>query len=263
MRDGLLRLRLLAADAKPRVGQRVVTLGSAKGGPYLPGVPVGTIVRVERDADPLVTTALVRPAVRFSTLDVVGVVSASRGGDRCPVAPSIAALLVPLLQVTVVNRLPLPGAAPPDLVLAAVALVAAARGPVTGTLTGFAAGLAADLLPPADAVTGRSALVFAVVGYRLRPAAPGAGARHGRRGRGRRGVRARRPRRAAARPARGRRGGRAAVRGAVHARRRPARLARSRPVQPGTARGRPVAASGPDGSEDRRCVPGSSWCTCS
>ncbi|MFO7250296.1 MAG: rod shape-determining protein MreC [Actinomycetes bacterium] len=80
MRDGLLRLRLLAADAKPRVGQRVVTLGSAKGGPYLPGVPVGTIVRVERDADPLVTTALVRPAVRFSTLDVVGVVSASRGG---------------------------------------------------------------------------------------------------------------------------------------------------------------------------------------
>lgn len=81
MRDGLLRLRLLAADARPRVGQRVVTLGSAKGGPYLPGVPVGTIVRVERDADPLVTTALVRPAVRFGTLDVVGVVSASRGGD--------------------------------------------------------------------------------------------------------------------------------------------------------------------------------------
>ncbi|MFO7250297.1 MAG: rod shape-determining protein MreD [Actinomycetes bacterium] len=82
-----------------------------------------------------------------------------------PGSPVIAALLVPLLQVTVVNRLPFPGAAPPDLVLAAVALVAAARGPVTGTLTGFAAGLAADLLPPADAVTGRSALVFAVVGY--------------------------------------------------------------------------------------------------
>lgn len=80
LRNGLLRLRLLAADAKPRVGQRVETLGSAKGGPYLPGVPVGTIVRVERDADPLLTTALVRPAVRFTTLDVVGVVSASRGG---------------------------------------------------------------------------------------------------------------------------------------------------------------------------------------
>lgn len=82
LRDGLLRLRLHAADAKPRVGQRVVTLGSARGGPYLPGVPVGTIVRVQRDADPLVTTALVRPAVRFTTLDVVGVVSAARGGDR-------------------------------------------------------------------------------------------------------------------------------------------------------------------------------------
>lgn len=82
LRDGLLRLRLLAADARPRAGQRVVTLGSAKGGPYLPGVPVGTIVRVERDADPLLTTALVRPAVRFSTLDVVGVVSAGRGGGH-------------------------------------------------------------------------------------------------------------------------------------------------------------------------------------
>ncbi|GGM91752.1 hypothetical protein GCM10010106_44720 [Thermopolyspora flexuosa] len=80
-------------------------------------------------------------------------------------SPAIAALVVPLLQVTVANRLPLPGAAVPDLVLAAVALVAAARGPVPGVLTGFAAGLVADLVPPADAVTGRSALVLAVTGY--------------------------------------------------------------------------------------------------
>lgn len=80
VRDGLLRLRLLAADARPRVGQRVVTLGSAKGGPYLPGVPVGTVVRLERETDPLVTTALVRPAVRFTALDVVGIVAS--GGRR-------------------------------------------------------------------------------------------------------------------------------------------------------------------------------------
>ncbi|GGS54324.1 rod shape-determining protein MreC [Planobispora rosea] len=79
VRNGLLRLRLLAADAELRAGQRVETLGSAKAGPYLPGVPVGTVVRVEAGADPLVTTALVRPAVRFTALDVVGV---TLGGGR-------------------------------------------------------------------------------------------------------------------------------------------------------------------------------------
>ncbi|MEV5414246.1 rod shape-determining protein MreC [Thermopolyspora sp. NPDC052614] len=81
VRDGLLRLRLLAGDATLRIGARVETLGSAKGGPYLPGVPVGTVARLERETDPLVTTALVRPAVRFTTLDVVGVVTSS-DGDR-------------------------------------------------------------------------------------------------------------------------------------------------------------------------------------
>ncbi|WP_084955301.1 rod shape-determining protein MreC [Thermoactinospora rubra] len=80
LRQGLLRLRLLAADARIEAGQRVETLGSARNGPYLPGVPVGTVVRVEPMKDPLVRTALVRPAVRFSALDVVGVVTGPAGG---------------------------------------------------------------------------------------------------------------------------------------------------------------------------------------
>lgn len=81
VRDGLLRLRLLSADAKVRAGQRVETLGSAKGRPYLAGVPVGTVVRVESGADPLVTTALVRPAVDFTALDVVGVAIGGGSAD--------------------------------------------------------------------------------------------------------------------------------------------------------------------------------------
>ncbi|MGW0478267.1 rod shape-determining protein MreC [Nonomuraea sp. NPDC003214] len=78
-RNGPLRLKLLAADATLRPGQRVETLGSAGSGPYLAGVPVGTVLRVGPRTDPLVTTAEVRPSVRFTALDVVGVVT---GGGR-------------------------------------------------------------------------------------------------------------------------------------------------------------------------------------
>lgn len=80
--DGLLRLRLLDADAPLSPGQRVETFGSSGGRPYAPGVPVGTVVRVDPGADPLTRTALVRPAVRFTALDVVGVVTGSGSGEE-------------------------------------------------------------------------------------------------------------------------------------------------------------------------------------
>ena len=67
-----------------------------------------------------------------------------------------------LLQVTVVARLPVPGAAP-DLVLLVVVAFALAEGPLSGMVTGFAAGLLADLL--ADHQLGRLALAFAFAGY--------------------------------------------------------------------------------------------------
>ncbi|MGR6917705.1 rod shape-determining protein MreC [[Actinomadura] parvosata] len=73
--DGLLSLRLLDADAPLRPGQRVVTLGSSGGSPYPPGIPVGTVERVDPVRDQLTRTALVRPAVTFSTLDVLGVIT--------------------------------------------------------------------------------------------------------------------------------------------------------------------------------------------
>jgi rod shape-determining protein MreD len=67
-----------------------------------------------------------------------------------------------LLQSTVLARLPLPGGAP-DLLLVLVVAFALAEGPRSGTLTGFGAGLLADLT--ADHQLGRSALVLALVGY--------------------------------------------------------------------------------------------------
>ncbi len=69
-----------------------------------------------------------------------------------------------IAQVTVVNRLPLPGGGP-DLVLLVVVSIALVEGPLRGAVIGFLAGLAVDLVPPADHTIGRFALAFALVGY--------------------------------------------------------------------------------------------------
>ncbi|WP_433335469.1 rod shape-determining protein MreD [Spirillospora sp. CA-294931] len=74
----------------------------------------------------------------------------------------VAALI---LQVSVANRLPLPGAVTPDLVLLAVVALALVSGSLTGLVTGFCAGLAADIIPPADHTIGRYALVYCLIGY--------------------------------------------------------------------------------------------------
>jgi rod shape-determining protein MreD len=78
----------------------------------------------------------------------------------------VVALLVSalILQVTVLTRLPLPGATP-DLVLVVVVGLALRWGPLFGLSTGFAAGLMLDLVPPADGTVGQWALVLTIVGY--------------------------------------------------------------------------------------------------
>ncbi|HEV2244937.1 MAG TPA: rod shape-determining protein MreD, partial [Streptosporangiaceae bacterium] len=74
----------------------------------------------------------------------------------------LAAALV--LQLTVVNRLPLPGTGP-DLVLLTVVTLSLCGGPAAGAVTGFGAGLALDIAPPGSYLLGEYALVFCVVGY--------------------------------------------------------------------------------------------------
>lgn len=77
-----------------------------------------------------------------------------------------AVLVVALvLQVSVANRLPLPGAVIPDLVLLTVVALALVNGPLVGLAAGFCAGLAADIVPPADHTIGRYALVYCLIGY--------------------------------------------------------------------------------------------------
>jgi rod shape-determining protein MreD len=83
---------------------------------------------------------------------------------RRPLLAVAAVLTALLLQVGVVNRLHLPGGHP-DLVLVVLVSLALVGGPSYGAVVGFAAGFAADILPPADHTIGRVAFVYALVGY--------------------------------------------------------------------------------------------------
>ncbi|MEU7891967.1 rod shape-determining protein MreD [Nonomuraea sp. NPDC049152] len=77
----------------------------------------------------------------------------------------LAVLVALLVQVTVVNRFPLPPGGGPDLVLLVVIGVALARGPSAGAAIGFSAGMLVDLMPPTAHVLGQYAFVYALVGY--------------------------------------------------------------------------------------------------
>ncbi|GAA4910046.1 rod shape-determining protein MreD [Streptomonospora salina] len=83
---------------------------------------------------------------------------------------TVSALLVlaaVLVQTALVNRLPLPWGVAPDLVLLVVVGIALWSSPAAGAVTGFAAGLAVDVLPPADHEIGRTALLLCLAGYTL------------------------------------------------------------------------------------------------
>jgi rod shape-determining protein MreD len=77
-------------------------------------------------------------------------------------ACGLALVAAVVLQATVLARLPLPGS-PPDLVLVVVVVVGLLEGPRSGMLTGFAAGVLADL--SSDHELGRLALAYVLVGF--------------------------------------------------------------------------------------------------
>nr|WP_237418130.1 rod shape-determining protein MreC [Actinomadura rayongensis] len=76
-----MKFQLLNANATLKVGQRLVTLGSQGDSPYVPGVPIGVVERIDRPEGGLSRTAYVRPFARFTSLDVVAVVVAPPKSD--------------------------------------------------------------------------------------------------------------------------------------------------------------------------------------
>lgn len=70
---GPLVLQLLDPSARIEVGAAVATLGSPQNRPYAPGIPVGRVTSIVPGSG-AARTARVTPYVRFSALDLVGVV---------------------------------------------------------------------------------------------------------------------------------------------------------------------------------------------
>ncbi|WP_432076070.1 rod shape-determining protein MreC [Streptomyces wuyuanensis] len=86
--DRPLSVQLLNGKAKVRKGDRLVTFGSQADKPFVPGVPVGEVVRVDPSGGALTRNIFVRPYAAFTKLDIVGVVvQAPRTDPRDMVLP--------------------------------------------------------------------------------------------------------------------------------------------------------------------------------
>ena len=70
-----LSLTLFDSSSTLEVGDRMVARGSSSSRPFVPGVPVGTVITVDQSSGTLTKTALVRPFVNLNALEVVAVVT--------------------------------------------------------------------------------------------------------------------------------------------------------------------------------------------
>lgn len=100
--DRALSVQMLNGRAKIGPGDRLVTFGSRGNKPFVPGVPIGEVVRVEPARGDLTRTVWLRPYVGFSRLDIVGVVvMPPRTDPRDVVLPPRPAKPKPVPTVTV------------------------------------------------------------------------------------------------------------------------------------------------------------------
>ncbi|MFD5202447.1 rod shape-determining protein MreC [Streptomyces sp. NPDC058375] len=97
-----LSVQFLNGKAEVKAGDRLVTFGSSKDKPFVPGVPVGEVVRVDPSGGELTRTVYVKPYVGFTKLDIVGVVvQAPRQDPRDTVLPKQPAKTKPKPTPTV------------------------------------------------------------------------------------------------------------------------------------------------------------------
>jgi rod shape-determining protein MreC len=87
--DRPLRVELLNGKAEVKKGDRLVTFGLQADKPFVPGVPVGVVSRVDPSGGDLTRTLYVTPYVSFTKLDIVGVVvQAPKKDPRDTVLPA-------------------------------------------------------------------------------------------------------------------------------------------------------------------------------
>ncbi|MFG2328631.1 rod shape-determining protein MreC [Streptomyces sp. NPDC048604] len=107
--NGPLLVQLLNGKAKVKPGDRLVTFGSHGSKPFVPGVPVGEVIRVDPAGGDLTRNLYIRPYAGFTKLDIVGVVvQAPRTNPRDMVLPP-KPRPVPTPTVTVTVTPPPPG----------------------------------------------------------------------------------------------------------------------------------------------------------
>lgn len=100
--DRPLSVQMLNGKAEIKKGDRLVTFGSQKNKPFVPGVPVGQVVRVDPSGGDLTRNIYIKPYVGFTKLDIVGVVvEAPREDPRDTVLPKKPAKPKPTPTVTV------------------------------------------------------------------------------------------------------------------------------------------------------------------
>ncbi len=102
--DGLhplsLQMQLFDPFADMKVGERIVTFGSANYRPFVPGVPIGTVTSVQGVKGQSGRIAFIKPFVDVFSLDLVGVViEPPRTDPRDSVLPTPVA--TPTVTVTV------------------------------------------------------------------------------------------------------------------------------------------------------------------
>ncbi|NBE50545.1 rod shape-determining protein MreC [Streptomyces boluensis] len=101
--DRDLAVQMLNGKAKVKKGDRMVTFGSQADKPFVPGVPLGEVVKVDPTGGDLTRTVHVKPYVGFTKLDIVGiVVEAPRTDPRDKVLPEpVKPKPTPTVTVTV------------------------------------------------------------------------------------------------------------------------------------------------------------------
>jgi rod shape-determining protein MreC len=109
--DRPLRVELLNGKAQIKKGDRLVTFGSQADKPFVPGVPVGVVSRVDPSGGDLTRTLYVTPYVSFTKLDVVGVVVQTPAKDPrdTVLPPKPKPTPTPTVTVTVTPSAEAPG----------------------------------------------------------------------------------------------------------------------------------------------------------